>query len=164
MGDVLLVEVWVVLGVVVEVVADGNADGRWIGFFERDGEMVWHLVLSRRHSLPLVGYCPPPPHRPRRPRRPRRIINACRIGSFLGYTRALSISPFRSHHVLRRPVLVRHGQATHEQKQQPLQRNCTVQHGRGTGRRGRGRSRKRSVPLRIPSVSLFTRTPQPRNA
>ena len=83
-GDVLLVEVWVVLGVVVEVVADGNADGRWIGFFERDGEMVWHLVLSRRHSLPLVGYCPPPPHRPRRPRRPRRIINACRIGSFFG--------------------------------------------------------------------------------
>jgi hypothetical protein len=59
--DVLFVEIRVVLGVLVQVVAHPRTDLRGICFFQGDAEMVWHLVAT---PLPLVGYCPPPPPRP----------------------------------------------------------------------------------------------------
>lgn len=53
-GSVLFVEVWVVLGVVVQVVAHAGTDLCGVCFFQGDAEMVWHLVLSRRHCHWLV--------------------------------------------------------------------------------------------------------------
>lgn len=50
-GDVGLEAIWVVLGVVVEVVAHAGADVGGVRFFERDGEMVWHLKGSRHPFL-----------------------------------------------------------------------------------------------------------------
>jgi len=61
--DVLFVEIWMVLGVVVQVVAYAGTDLCGICFFEGDGEMVWHLVLSRHSATGWLLSSPPPPSR-----------------------------------------------------------------------------------------------------
>ena len=117
-GNVLLVEVRVVLGVVVEVVADAGADLCGICFFGGDGEMVWHLVFAATplsHWLVIVLLLPLSRYLPA-------------LGAFCSNS-SRALSPPVSTHGLRRPVLrlrLRDGQATHEQKQQPLQRHRPV--------------------------------------
>lgn len=95
LGNVVLVSVWMVLGVLVEIVAHASADLSGICFFQGKAEMVWHLVLVATplsHWLVIVLHSSSPSR-----------------------TRYLSYH----HHVLRRPVLLLRrsdGQASHEQK------------------------------------------------
>ena len=130
-GDVALEPVRVVLGVLEQKVAHGGANVRGEALFERDSEMVWHLARFHSATRSLVSSLVVP------------VVPALQTRDF-SFPSQPSSRPHPSSHVLRRLLLLlrrRYGQATHQQKQQPLQRHGPLQHGRRAGCRGRGRSR-----------------------